>query len=109
MRNETFTLDAAQDTLDQNVILFVENACDDGHTLTVEYVKRDGTHSTATGTLVALAGTPGQSTSALKVETERGFRTINTWRVLDMAVTLECGSTVVMPGLPALAAWAGVR
>lgn len=107
-RNKAFDLDAAQCTLEANVLIMLAAADASTDILTVEYVKRDGSTGTASGSFIGMSGVEGTSTSSFKLDTERGPRTVNTWLVRDMHVSHECGSTTDMPGLAALAAWAGV-
>jgi hypothetical protein len=102
MRNATFSLTPAQTTLAANVAMFAEFTADGG-TLTIHHTKRDGTPTTTVGALIEVVGDASLSTHALRMDTDRGPRMVNTWSVTDMTgVYSGCGSTVEMPGLAAL-------
>jgi len=50
-----------------------------GNTLTVAYVKRDGTPATLTGVVTGIVG--HDSTEAVTLDTDKGFRSANLWSI----------------------------
>jgi hypothetical protein len=57
-----------------------------GETARIEFVKRDGTESVIEGTLIEITGKRSDHRVIL-VETERGPRSANLWRVTDFETT----------------------
>lgn len=53
-----------------------------GYDVTVGYTKRDGTHATLTGQILAVVGKGG--TEAITFTTDKGFRSVNTWAIRCM-------------------------
>lgn len=51
--------------------------------LTIAYVKRDGSDATLTGKVTEVVGT--DSTMAVKVETDKGFRSANVWAIKSVS------------------------
>lgn len=51
----------------------------DGGTVSIDYVKRDGTASTLVGTIVDVVG--AESTLAVRVLTDKGYRSANVWAI----------------------------
>lgn len=86
-RHETFTLDAetAAHAADIRHTLCVA----DSDTLTVEFdvMGRDShaiTHRV--GTVIGFTGTPGLSSEAVTVETDKGPRTFNVWLIRSIQI-----------------------
>lgn len=55
------------------------------HTITVSYIKRDGTKSSSRGRVAFFSGTPGMDTGSVTIDTEdKGPRTINLHRIVGI-------------------------
>lgn len=58
-----------------------------GETVTLDYVKRDGTPTVLTGEIVSLIGTRkgNESTEAVTLLTDKGERSANLWNILAIS------------------------
>lgn len=84
-RNEAFTLDTlslARVTANRAILSGRE-----GETVTLDYVKRDGTPTVLTGEIVRLYGTRKgmDSTECVELLTDKGPRSANLWNILSIS------------------------
>ena len=79
MRNQPKPLDLA-DSIRQDG--FARRLRDETGRVKVDYIKRDGSKSSSTGTVGDFSGTPGMDTGSVTILTEdKGPRTINLHRI----------------------------
>lgn len=83
MHNKTIVLTAAQKSVASQVRHALAGR-QYGDVVVIDFVKRDGTNSTLTGSIVNLIGENDKE--AVVIATEKGHRSANLWAVKGMSV-----------------------